>query len=233
MRNIIRSRVEKERIMAGQRNNNELGIFETDRFNNIEQLHEEVDEEGSKEMSETKGQYFDTPQERKFETKAKEDVPEFHLEQDRTISVNIEELTQCNPCLDNETIHRDEGEPKQDIKDFKNKRDEHTSTNSDVIHFDNKCISERDLDKEFYTLLDELVTDLNSSENGIPTLDEISKQPTSERRSKTEMKFNLSKDPPFFQTHSEDQLMSFYNACPNDACTQTEKIKKVKKCHIL
>ena len=159
-------------------------------------------------------------------------MQEEQLEQDMTISVNIEEFTQCHLGVHDEISQGAEEEEKQDTKDLIHAKDEHSSTNSDAIHFDNKSISERDLDKEFYTLLDELVTDLSSSENGISTLDEISKQPTPERRSKTEMKFNLSKDP-LFKTHSEDQQMSFYNACPNNACTQTEQMKKVRRCHIL
>ena len=159
-------------------------------------------------------------------------MQEEQLEQDMTISVNIEEFTQCHLGLDNEIIHGDEEEEKRDTQDLIDAKVEHTSTNSDAIHLDNKGISERDLDKEFYTLLDELITDRNSSEYGIPTLDETLNKPPPERRSKTEMKFDLSKDSPF-KTNSEDQQVSFNNACTNNACTHTEKMMKVKKCHIM
>ena len=59
---MIRSRIEKERIISNQRNVIESGIFETDGLNNMDQLNEENGEEENKEKSESKGQYLSTTQ---------------------------------------------------------------------------------------------------------------------------------------------------------------------------
>ena len=59
---MIRSRIEKERIISNQRNAIESGIFETDGLNNMDQLNEENDEEENKEKSKSKGQYLSTTQ---------------------------------------------------------------------------------------------------------------------------------------------------------------------------
>ena len=228
-KNMIRSRIEKERVKYEQRINNKSGIFETDKFNNTDQLNEEHNEEGDKEMS---GQNFDKFQERQFETKIREYVPDLQAEQERTNSENIEEFTKCHLGLDKEIIYGYEGVGKQGRTYLKDTKDEHCSKNCDPIHLINNNISEKHLENEFYGLLDKLITDLNPTEKGIPPPDEISVQTTSERRSKTEMKFNLSKDLPS-KTNPGDEVVSIYSGCSNDACTQTEKIKKVKKCNIL
>jgi hypothetical protein len=219
---MIRSRIEKESEKYEQRINNKSGIFETDKFNKTDQLNEDDDEEG---------QNFNKFQEREFETKIREYVPDLQAEQKRTNSENIEEFTKCHLGLDKEIIYGYEGVRKQGNTYSKDTKDEHCLTNCDPIHLNNNNISEKHLENEFYGLLDKLITDLSPTENGIPTLDEISIQPTFEQRSKTEIKFNISKDLPS-KTNPEDDLVSIYSGCSNDACTQTEKIKKVKKCNI-
>ena len=191
---MIRSRIEKERIISNQRNVIESGIFETDGLNNMDQLKKENDEEENKEKSESKGQYLSTTQ--------------------KVIIQGVEV---------------EENEDRNDLKDTK---DKHNLNNSDKIHVENQNIPKKDLEKEFYSLLDELITDLNPTENGISTLDGISKQQTPERRSETEMKFTLSKEAHFI-TNPEDEQVSTYSGCSHNAGTQTEKKKKVKKCHIM
>ena len=128
---------------------------------------------------------------RQYETKERENVPELNFE-DRTISENLQEFTQCHLGLDKKIIKVDKLERREDRNYLKDTGDKQSLTNTDAIHLDNTNTS-KNLEIEFYNLLDKLITDRNPIEDGILILDGKSKQPTPGRRSETEIKFNFPK----------------------------------------
>ena len=70
-------------------------------------------------------------------------MSELMLEQDRTISVNLEHFTQCHLVLDKAIKHGTEVEEKQD----KDTKDNQSLTNYDNLNLDNKNVSGKHLEK--------------------------------------------------------------------------------------
>ena len=146
IRNMIRSRIEKERRTVDKINLIQSDLLNTDRFNNADQLNKE-----NYGISEIKGQCFNETQNRQYETK---NVPELQLEQDRNIAENLEEVTQCHLVLNKEIIQGAAAEEKENRDTLKETKDKHSLTISDTKHSDSKNTS-----------------DLNPTEDGILILD--------------------------------------------------------------
>ena len=237
IRNIIRNRQQEERRRSSQADDRDSGIFDTGRFDNLGQFNKEADEKESKDtskikdVSEIKGQYFDTPQGKIHEAKPLENNPELQLEQqDRIIEDldDLEELIQCHLALANGA----EVDDKQTSNNLKDSRDEDSVIHSDTVILDTKNKQETDLDNQFNSLLEELIKNLNHNEKVIPNQNEIWKQSTPERRSETEIKFSICRDHSI-KTNQEDKRTSINSCYSQDASTQTEKIKKLKRCQIM
>ena len=231
IRNMIRNKKQEERRRSSQADDRDSGIFDTGRFDNTGQLNKHADEKESKGTPEIKGQYLGKPQGKIQDAKPIETNPEPQQgQQDRIIEdlEDLEELIQCHLALANGT----EVDEKQNSNDLNDSKDEDSVIHSDMVHLDKKNKHDKELENQFNSLLEELIINLNPNEKVIPTLDEIWKQSTPDRRSETEIKFNTCKDHSI-KTYQEDKRTSIYSGSSQDASTQTEKIKKLKRCQIM